>query len=84
MVRIPTIFQIKLFSLITRDKAGQPIYFPYKCLLKNVIQHYDYVEKKDLMIEFTNEKAVKLISVLLLSKNLSDFFNNNGCTRTKS
>ena len=32
------------------------------------------------MIEFTNEKAVKLISVLLLSKNLSDFFNNNGCT----
>lgn len=68
MVRIPTIFQIKWFSLRAQDKAGQLIYFPYKCLLRNVIQHYDYVEKEDLMIEFKNEKAVKLISVLLLSK----------------
>ncbi len=84
MVRILTIFQIKLFSLITQDKAGQPIYFPYKCLLKNVIQHYDYVDSECLMIEFTNEKAVKLISVLLLSKKLSDFFNNNRCICTKS
>ncbi|GAB6496368.1 hypothetical protein bcgnr5385_27170 [Bacillus cereus] len=77
MVRTLTIFQIKLFSLIIQDKAEQLIYFPYKCLLRNVIQHYDYVEKRDLMIEFTNEKAVRLISVLLLSTKLSDFLNNN-------
>ncbi|BCD10245.1 hypothetical protein BC30075_1162 [Bacillus cereus] len=84
MPHILTIFQIKLSFLAIRDKAEQQIYFPYLCLLQNVIQQYDYVGTECFMIEFEIEKAVKLISVLLLSKKLSNFFNNNGCTRAKS
>ena len=71
MPHILTIFQIKWSSLAIRDKAEQQIYFPYLCLLQNVIQQYDYVDSECFMIEFEIEKAVKLISVLLLSK--SDF-----------
>ncbi|WP_283774455.1 hypothetical protein, partial [Bacillus paralicheniformis] len=73
MPHITTIFQIKLFSLAIRDKAEQQIYFPYWCLLQNVIKQYDYVANECFMIEFKIEKAVKLISVLLLSKKLSNF-----------
>ena len=74
MAHTLAIFQIKLFSLTTRDKAEQQIYFPYLCLLQNVIQQYDYVDSESFMLEFIIEKAVKLISVLLLSKKIKRFF----------
>ncbi len=84
MIHILAIFQIKWFSSTTLDKAGQLIYFPYMCLLRNVIQQYDYVDNEAFMIEFEIEKTVKQISVLLLSNILSDFLNNNRCASTKS
>ena len=42
----------KIVFLAIRDKAEQQIYFPYLCLLQNVIQQYDYVGTECFMIEF--------------------------------